>query len=160
GDVAGLRAGNYGACLVGSVQGATFTAPADPVPVGTAAFFLVDAFDETGEGQVADSPAANPSPRCIPARRIFAMTANGDPGDGIQDGTEPLRNPSSLLWVAHKHKIGIDLHSGALVLSVLDFDTGGNMDLHGGGGGAGKPNLNDIHIHYLHLRPSIDRWLP
>src|SRR5258706_10382606 len=86
GDVAGLGSGNYGGCLVGSVQGASAQPPADTVPLGTAVFFLVDGFDESGEGPVADAPAANPSPRCIPARRIFYLVPDGDAGDRRSDG--------------------------------------------------------------------------
>jgi YD repeat-containing protein len=121
GDVAGLRTGNYGACLVGSVQGQSFAVPGDPVPIGTAVFFLVDGFDETGEGQVADAPAANPSPRCVPARRIMAFTPDGDPGDGLEDGTSPLLNPDALLQPGHDDTSGVLLHSGEFLLSAVDL---------------------------------------
>jgi len=102
GDVAGLRTGNYGACLIGSVQGLSAAVPSDTLPVGAAVFYLVNGFDETGEGAVADPPGASPQPRCVPARRIFGITPNGDAGDGLADGIDPLRNPDILLHAMHQ----------------------------------------------------------
>jgi YD repeat-containing protein len=122
GDIAGLRTGTYGACLLGSVQGLSAAAPNDPMAVGTGVFFLVDGFDETGEGQVADSPGANPSPRCVPARRILSFTPDGDPGDGLQDGLSPLLNADTFAQSSHDDVFGVFLHSGEFFLNALDLD--------------------------------------
>ena len=162
GDVAGLRNGNYGACLLGSILGQSAAVPNDPLPVGSAVFYLVDGFDETGEGQVADPPGANPAPRCVPARRIFGITPNGDAGDGLADGIDPLRNPDILLHAMHQETSGVYLHSGEFVLDAEDLVEGGrgwkstkgggvnfhesNPRLIGGGGshkGVGTGRLED-----------------
>jgi YD repeat-containing protein len=172
GDVAGLRAGNYGACLLGSVQGLSAGVPNDPVPVGTAVFFLVDGFDESGEGQVADPPGASPSVRCTPARRNFALTPDGDPGDGITDGTEPLRNPDGMYYFFRHNESGhVLLQSGEFVLSARDLDTVGRSPhgvsvVHdsGSGLGEGKRSFDEIdfgkHDHKLRLRPAHPPDLP
>jgi YD repeat-containing protein len=122
GDVAGLPAGNYGSCLFGSLQGQSALPPGDPLPLGAVRFFLVDGFDESGEGQLADPPGASPSIRCVPARRFFALTQDGDPGDGIADGSQPLRNPDFLLTPSHAETGAVLLHSGEFVLSAVDLD--------------------------------------
>jgi YD repeat-containing protein len=120
GDVLGLRNGDYGSCFLGSVQSASAT-PNAPLPLGVAIFFLVDGFDQTGEGQVGGTPAVNPSPRCIPARRFFPLSTDGDPGDGIADGVSPLRNPSALLTSSHEETEGVILHSGEFAVSAVDL---------------------------------------
>ena len=95
---ADLPFGNFGHCLQGSIRGTSADVPADPPP-GVAYTYLVSAFDETGEGSV-----GNPTtPRtvtmaCIPARRCFDLTPTGDPSDGVEDGREPRRNASAMLW--------------------------------------------------------------
>jgi len=129
GEVAGLRTGNYGGCLIGSVQGQSVALPDDPIPVGTGVFFLVDGFDESGEGQVADLPEADPFPRCVPARRFLPSSDGGDPGDGIVDGTQPLRNPSDSLWSTPMQTTGVHLHTGELFVTASDLtplDRGGS----------------------------------
>jgi YD repeat-containing protein len=172
GDVAGLRTGNYGTCLLGSVPGQSAGVPNESIPVGTALFYLVDGFDESGEGQVADPPAASPSLRCIPARRMLTFTPDGDPGDGIQDGLSPLLNADTYSQSSHDDVFGFFMHSGEFYLNALDLDIiqrdvggteehelghnlkldhgssggygGGGTYAHGGGGGEGKQSFHDI----------------
>jgi YD repeat-containing protein len=178
GDISGLRTGNYGACLVGSVQGQNTGVPNDTIPVGGGVFFVVDAFDESGEGPVADPPAASPSLRCIPARRNFALTQDGDPGDGIADGTAPLRNPDAMLIPMHEATGAVLLHSGELVLSAIDLtvpikkgDDFGKVKTDGnklGNGDFGGGYDYSLGRHALHLglpgsggiRPGIARRRP
>lgn len=174
GDVTGLRTGNYGACLLGSVPGQSTGVPNDTIPVGTALFYLVDGFDESGEGQVADPPAASPSLRCIPARRMLSFTPDGDPGDGLQDGLSPLLNADTFAQSSHDDVFGFFMHSGEFFLNALDLDIvqryesgtgmhelGHNLNLdhgysggygrdgtyaHGGGGGEGKAGFHDLNF--------------
>jgi YD repeat-containing protein len=123
GNLAGLRTGNYGGCLLGSVQATTASPAATTIPTGSGIFFLVDGFDPSGEGQVSDVPGANPAPRCIPARRIFPLASNGDPGDGVADGREPLRNPSADVWAGTHELTGVYRHTGELFDAAEDLVT-------------------------------------
>ena len=54
GSLSGLAARDYGACLVGSVPGTATAVPANPQP-GQGYFFLVGAFDESGNWPSNDS---------------------------------------------------------------------------------------------------------
>src|SRR5262245_35591273 len=132
GTVSGLPSGNFGACLIGSVPGTSVSAPEVP-PVGSAYFFLLSAYDELGEGSIGTTSlggARNPSPRCIPVRRFFDLVRNGNPGDGVIDGLEPLRNPSTLVHSSHQEVSGVYLNTGEFFLTAVDLEIPGK-DLRG-----------------------------
>lgn len=117
GTALGLRTGNYGSCLLGSAQSTSVSITQEP-PVGTAYVYLVSGFDETAEGSLG---SRNPTPRCTPARRVFTLTQNGNPGDGVVDGIEPRQNPSILPWNASYGETGIYLHTGEFFVHATDL---------------------------------------
>jgi RHS repeat-associated protein len=117
GTVAGLHSGNQGACFVGSVQGTSASVAGDP-PVGSAYFYVVSGYTETSELSLG---SLNPSPRCIPARRFFTLTRNGDPGDGVIDGSEPRLNPDADSWSAGYVATGVYLHTGEFFAKATDL---------------------------------------
>ncbi len=99
GELAQLPA-DYGACLIGSVRGNAATVPEDPA-AAQAYFYLVSNGDATGEGTAGFDTGGGeriPTTACVPARRFFDLAPNGDPGDGVEDGREPRRNPSAMVW--------------------------------------------------------------
>src|SRR5262245_15091010 len=51
GTAAGLQAGNYGTCLLGSLQGTQASDTQNP-PLGTAFIYLVAGFDPSGQGSL------------------------------------------------------------------------------------------------------------
>ena len=127
GSVSGLAAGNFGACLIGSVPG-TSAITADVPPVGSAYFYLLSGYDPTGEGSIGTTSlggARNPLPRCIPVRRFFDLVRNGNPGDGVPDGNDPLRNPSELLRTSHQEVSGVYLHTGDFFVTAVDLEIRG-----------------------------------
>jgi len=127
GTVSGLPSGNFGACLIGSLPETSVSAPEVP-PVGSAYFFLLSGYDELGEGSIGTTSlggARNPSPRCIPVRRFFDQVRNGNPGDGVIDGLEALRNPSTLVHLSQREVSGVYLHTGEFFLTAVDLEIPG-----------------------------------
>ncbi len=121
GTRADLVAGDYGDCLVGSVQG-TSASDAETPPTGILFTYLSAAMDETGQGSLgtAKSGAARiAGTSCKPARRFFELTQNGDPGDGVKDGETPFRNPSAAEYDTLRETVGVYRHSGELFLTGL-----------------------------------------
>lgn len=115
--------GDYGTCLLGSVPGELAEIAEDPAP-GEAFTYLVTAFDATGEGTAGTDSGSTerfPSTPCVPARRIFAATPDGDPGDGVEDGRYPLRNSSLLARSSSRERVGVHLHTGELTVSSTDL---------------------------------------
>jgi len=121
GTLLGLRTGNYGSCLIGSNQSTSASITQEPA-VGTGFFYLVSGFDESAEGSLG---SRNPTPRCTPARRVFGLTQNGNPGDGVTDGMEPRQNPSILPWNASYGETGIYLHTGEFFVHATDLSIPG-----------------------------------
>jgi RHS repeat-associated protein len=127
GMVSGLPSGNYGTCLLGSVQGATASDPDSP-PVGAAFTYLVAGFDASGQGSLGTTSSGSPRSvaiACIPARRFFDVTSNGPAADGVVDGQEQLINPSALLFSSHRETTGVYLHTGEFFVSAVDMEMQG-----------------------------------
>lgn len=126
GDLAALG-GNGGACLVGSIQGTTAADAGAPAP-DEGFFYLVAAYDEDGEGTLGTGSGGEtrpPAPSCIPARRFATLTPDGDPGDGVSDGSEPFRNPSQMVWDGKREAVGAYLHTGEIFLEDTDVSIRG-----------------------------------
>ncbi|ANM29770.1 hypothetical protein ABI59_09555 [Acidobacteria bacterium Mor1] len=123
GTLSGLAGGDDGQCLIGSIPGTTATVADDPAP-GTGFFYLATGFDADGEGATGpDSNAAprNPTVPCVPARRLLGLTVDGDPGDGVSDGVEPLQNPSVYDRSSKRERAGVFLHTGEVFLQATDL---------------------------------------
>src|SRR5262245_61989450 len=119
GMVSGLASGNYGTCLLGSVQGASASDALNP-PVGAAFTYLVAGFDASGQGSLGATSSGTPRSvaiACIPARRFFDVTLNGPAADGVVDGQEQLINPSALLHSSHRETTGVYLPTGQFFVS-------------------------------------------
>jgi YD repeat-containing protein len=126
GDLANLP-GDYGACLIGTVQGNRAEVPDDPVP-GQVFFYILTGIDEASEGTAGMDTALNErftTTVCVPSRRHFVATLNGDPGDGIVDGRYPLRNSSLLTRASQRHVSGVYLHSGEMTFVAADIEIPG-----------------------------------
>ena len=123
---------DHGDCLFGSIQGTEVDITDDPPP-GVAWTVLVAGFDEDGQGPLGSDSDGNPrveTTSCKPARRFFALEVNGDPGDGVEDGVEPRRNPSARPWSGRRETMGVYLHTGEFFLAATDsFIPGRRMDL-------------------------------
>ncbi|UCF67798.1 MAG: hypothetical protein JSV80_00425, partial [Acidobacteriota bacterium] len=120
---------SYGTCLVGSISGTSADVPDSPLP-GAAFAYLVSAFDADGEGSLgtaSDETARVADESCVPARRLFALTPNGDPGDGAEDGVTPRRNPSLEAWSVGRGAAGLDLHTGELWVEATDLRITGRV---------------------------------
>lgn len=113
GDVANLP--DDATCLVGSNQSESIGSN-QTVASGQVLYYLVAGYDETGQSGVGtDSLGANrmTADQCKPARRFFAPARDGDQGDGVIDGDEPLQNPSLLTQATRRGEtVGVILHSG------------------------------------------------
>ena len=126
GTIAGLRSGDEGACLRGSLPTSSVSVEDSP-PSRSAYFYVVSGYDPMGEGALG---SLDPSPRCLSNRRVFTLTPNGDPGDGTTDGTEPRQNPSELVWTSSYGLAGVYLHSGEFFVSATDLSIPGRgLDL-------------------------------
>ncbi len=115
GTLSALRSGDYGACLLGSLQAPSAAAPDPPAIPGEGYFFLVAAFDESGQGPFHfDSSGAHhdPSDACVPSRRIFELTSSISP-DGLEDAAPPV-NASVFVRSGKRETLGLFLHSGEL----------------------------------------------
>lgn len=128
---------DYGTCYVGSVQGTSIAVAGDPV-LGEVHTFLFSSFDENGETDLGTDSGGTPrfpSVPCKPALRNFALTPNGDPGDGVIDGREPRRNLSAYAWadgpggsprgrgervMRPEYGAGVYLHSGEFFLRTRE----------------------------------------
>lgn len=124
GDISAAGQMQSADCRQGSLRGTSARAPYAPPP-GTAQYFLIVGFDESGEGPAGNSTSGDPRPiqaRCIPARRIFQFALNGDPGDGVLDGAEPRRNASVRSYdLGSSGQTGVVLHTGEFMLQAADL---------------------------------------
>ncbi len=118
GSLSGLRSGDYGVCLLGSLQ-APMASMTDSPSVGDVHFFLVAAFDESGQGIVqrdSSGVAHDPSDACVPSRRVFELTTEVS-ADGLEDVAPPV-NPSMFVRSGKRVTLGVFLHSGELIASA------------------------------------------
>lgn len=126
GTVSSLRLGS-GECFRGSVETNGVDVSQRP-PAGSAFFYLVSAWDGSGEGTLGHSSAGLervPTLRCVPARRLVPLTLNGAATDGVVDGGEARVNPHVLVWNAAHDLVGLNTATGELSDVATDMMVSG-----------------------------------